>query len=122
MSSILPTDQFKRKYPRRVYFGYVGVFVNGQYFLTQCTSLGEGGLSFVYDLTILINSQLVVTFKIPGDTMISVRGELKNSRKNRAKESSGKLIFGIQFLPLPIGERRRIRAYVSARSEDEPII
>ncbi len=113
--------QYKRKYPRRVFYGSVGILIHGHYFVSECTTLSEGGLSFLHETPLAPEACLVLTFKIPDNAMLSVRGEIKNSRKN--KTPGGKsLIFGIQFLPLPIGEKRRIRAYVSARSEDEPIL
>lgn len=117
----VPPSQFKRRYPRRVFYGFVGVLVNGHFSITESTSLGEGGMSILSNSVLEQGTFLVVTFKIPGDAMMSVRGEIKNSRKSKAKDAQ-KLIYGIQFLPLEIAEKRRIRTYVSARSEDEPII
>jgi hypothetical protein len=117
----IPQSQFKRKYPRRVFYGFVGVLINGHYFITESTSMGEGGMSFLSNSVLDHGSFLVVTFKIPGDAMISLKGEIKNSRKSKPKDTQ-KLIYGVQFVPLEIGEKRRIRTYVSARSEDEPII
>lgn len=120
-SNKVPQSQFKRRYPRRVFFGFVGVLINGHYIITESTSLGEGGMSFLSNSVLEHGTFLVVTFKIPGDAMMSVRGEIRNSRRSKAKDTQ-KLIYGLQFLPLQIGEKRRIRTYVSARSEDEPII
>jgi len=117
----VPTGQYKRKYPRRVFYGSVGVLVHGLYGVTDSTTLGEGGMSFLHETQIPVNTEIVVTFKIPDDAMISVRAEVRNSRKDKNKDTN-KIIHGIQFLPLPIGEKRRIRAYVSARTEEEPII
>lgn len=113
--------QFKRKYPRRVFHGFVGLLINGHYLITESTSLGEGGMSFLSNSIIEHGTFLVATFKIPGEGMLSVRGEIRNSRKSKPNDTQ-KLIYGVKFIPLPIGERRRIRTYVSARSEDEPII
>lgn len=117
----VPQAQFKRKYPRRVFYGFAGLLINGHYFISESTSMGEGGMSFLSNSIIEPGTFLVVTFKIPGDAMITVRGEVRNSRKSKPKDTQ-KLIYGVQFMPLEIGQKRRIRTYVSARSEDEPII
>ncbi len=111
---------FKRKYPRRIYNGSVGVLHQGQYSVTQGISLGEGGMAFLWPKLIPLDHGSVVTFKIPGDTMISVRADVRGSRK---WENDPNFFFvGVQFLPLPIAEKRRIRAYVSSRAENEPVI
>lgn len=111
---------FKRKYPRRIFNGSVGVLHQGKYAVTRGISLGEGGMAFLWPKSIPLDHETVVTFKIPGDTMISVRGEIRNSKK--WEEDPQFYFIGAQFPPLPIGEKRRIRAYVSSRAENEPII
>ncbi|MEY4617742.1 MAG: hypothetical protein RJB66_2702 [Pseudomonadota bacterium] len=111
---------FKRKYPRRLFTGTVGVLYRGQYMVTQARSLGEGGMSFFWPSSLPIESGVVVTFKIPGDEMISLRGEIRNSKKSN--EGPHPILLGIQFLPLPIGDKRRIRAFISARTNNEPFV
>jgi hypothetical protein len=111
---------FKRKYPRRIYSGAVGVIFHGKYEVTQGVSLGEGGMAFLWPHPLPTEESAVVTFKVPGDSMLSIRGEIRNAKKSDQFPNS--YVIGIQFLPLPIAEKRRIRAFVSSRDESEPII
>lgn len=109
-----------RKSPRRYFTGAVGVLFKGRYEVTQGLSLGEGGLAFVWSQPLPLTEQVVVTFKIPGHDMVSIRGILRNV-KPWEQNPSLKMI-GLQFVPLSMGTKRRIRAFVSSRPENEPII
>lgn len=120
MSSAPSIASFKRKYPRRLFNGAVGVLYKGTYEVTNGLSLGEGGMAFLWPKALPIDDTILVTFKIPGDTMIAVRGDLRNSKK--WDQDPNIFVVGVQFLPLPIAEKRRIRAFVSSRLETEPII
>ncbi len=115
-----PHSIFKRRYPRRIYTNTVGVLYRGQYTLAQGSALGEGGMAFHWPHSLPVEQGAVVTFKIPGNAMISVRSEIRNCKVDL--ENPGSFIIGIQFLPLPIAEKRRIRAFVSSRLESEPSI
>ncbi len=111
---------FKRKFPRRKFNGYIGVLYRGKYKLTNSAVLGEGGLAFYLESKINIGSLIVVTFKIPGHNLVSIRGEVRNS-KHETKISN--LYFhGIQFFKIPIEDRRKIRSYVSARLQTEELV
>lgn len=110
---------FKRKFPRRKFNGHIGVLHRGSYDMCQCAVIGEGGLAFLSDRELPNLSLIVITFKIPGDILVSVRGEVRNVRLH----SETKLFFhGIQFFSLPIEERRKIRSYVSSRSQNEELV
>jgi hypothetical protein len=113
------TYAFKRKFPRRKFHGYVGVLHRSLYDLCQCAVLGEGGMAFLADREFPNMGLVVVTFKIPGDLLISIRGEIRNVRLHQ----DTKLFFhGIQFFSLPIEDRRKIRSYVSARTQNEELV
>lgn len=114
------SSSFKRRSPRRFFSGSVGLLFGGKYAVTQGVSLGEGGLAFLWPTSLTLNIQVVVTFKIPGENMISVRGILRNV-KTWERDPTQKMI-GVQFLPLPMGDKRRIRAFVSSRPENEPVV
>lgn len=115
-----PENQFKRKYPRRFFSGAMGVLYKGVFGITQSTSLGEGGLAFYWPTSFSNESHCVVTFKVPGNGMLSVHGVVKNSKA--PVDETGQYVIGIQFLPLGMADRRRIRTYVSSRSDNEPLI
>lgn len=116
------TTKFKRKYPRRIFFGAIGLLLKGDYSISTATTIREGGLSFKWDQSIAVGTEVVISFKIPGETMISRRAEIRNGRPDNNSELQKNFIIGIQFLPLTIAEKRKIRSYVSARSENEPTI
>jgi hypothetical protein len=120
MSTPNPISTFKRKYPRRIFTNAVGVLHKGQYSVTKGVSLGEGGMAYLWPNAIPLSGGVVITFKIPGDEMLAVRAEIRNVMPYDADPNY--FFIGVQFLPLPIGEKRRIRAYVSSRAETEPII
>ncbi len=120
---MITNDSFtslKRKYPRRYFRSSVGVLYRGQYTITKGIALGEGGMAFVWPIEIPIDFGAVVTFKIPGDAMISILSDIKNAII--WDEDPNYFFVGIQFRPLPISEKRRIRAYVSSRADNEPLI
>ena len=52
--------------------------------------------------------------------MFSIRSDIKNAII--WEEDPNYFFVGIQFQPLPISEKRRIRAYVSSRADNEPLI
>lgn len=114
-----PQAAFKRKFPRRKFQGHIGVLYRGVYDLCGCAVIGEGGLAFLSDRELPNSGLVVVTFKIPGDVLVSVRGEIKNVRfRNDIKM----YFHGIQFFVLPIEERRKIRSYVSSRTQNEELV
>lgn len=122
MQNSVSTSKFKRKYPRRIFFGAIGLLLKGNYYISSATTIGEGGLSFKWDQSIVVGTEIVISFKIPGESMISRRGEVRNGRPDNSSAQSKSFIIGVQFLPLTIAEKRKIRSYVSARSENEPTI
>lgn len=110
---------FKRKFPRRKFTSFIGVLYLGVYRLCQGAVLGEGGLAFYFEQEIPISGLVVVSFRIPGDAIVSIRGEVRNIKKDK----SSKLFFhGLQFFSLPLEERRKIRSYVSARLQEEELV
>lgn len=78
--------------------------------MSDIGEIGEGGLLLICDQELPIGQSVVVNFIIPGATGI-VRGEVKNSPAENT--------FGIQFFSCPFELKRRIRDYVSAKSEEE---
>ena len=111
---------FKRKFPRRIFDGNIGVLHRGHYIVTKSISIGEGGISFLWPSKQAPQGVIVITFRLPGDAMLSLRAEIKNTAPMEDNQEG--LSVGTQFLPLPIGEKRRIRAFVSSRAENEPVI
>ena len=120
MSTPQPLANVNRKYPRRLFSGPVGVLYKGRYVVTTGGSLGEGGISIYWPTSLPLEDMLVVTFKIPGDQLISIRAEVRNLTQSNVE--SHPYHIGLQFVPLPIGEKRRIRNFISSRPDSEPFI
>ena len=102
---------FRRKYPRRSLKRSVGVIAKGTYFICQSDEIGEGGMSLDTDMVLLQGTEVVVSLQIPNGDFISVRGEVKSSRKR-----NGTMIHGLAFAQIPFANKRQIRAFVSART------
>lgn len=117
-----PKIQYKRKYPRRIFYGTTGVLLGGKYTISSATTVGEGGLSFIWKNSIPNGTEVVVSFKLPGELILTRKSEVRNSRANKSDARENNYIIGIQFNPLTIAEKRKIRSYVSSRSENEPTI
>lgn len=118
----IQTPQFKRKFPRRKFSGYVGVLYRGQFQICEGAVIGEGGLAFHREIEIPLGGWVVVSFRVPGFSVVSVRGEVRNVRPLEKTLNGSQIFHGMQFFSLPIEERRKIRGYVSARLQDEELV
>lgn len=113
-----------RRTPRRVFRRPVGVLHSGCYRVFQATQLSEGGLVFKTELNFKINDQVVTSICLPDGSVVVARGEIIELRdRNKSTENlTGKTGFKeciVKFLPLSLQLRRRIRNYVTAKTQQE---
>lgn len=119
MTTAKPGNSFKRKYPRRKFFGHAGILHRGDYDICQCAVIGEGGLAFLSDQELPNLGLIVVIFKVQGDKLVAVRGEIRNVH---FRKDSQLYFHGVQFFSLSIEHRRKIRSYVSSRTQSEELV
>jgi hypothetical protein len=119
VNTVKSTNSFKRKYPRRKFFGHTGVLYRGEYDMCQCAVIGEGGIAFLSDRQLPLMGLVVINFKIHGDRLVAVRGEIRNVH---FKQDAGAYFHGIQFFTMSVEHRRKIRSYVSSRTQNEELV
>ncbi len=101
----------RRRVPRREFIRPVGVLVGGRYYVTRALQIGEGGLKLEFHRPLEVNSQLALSFLIPGQKMTVVRSVVRNQEP--APGEPGLLHFGVEFLNLDFALKRAIRNYVA---------
>ncbi len=109
-------ESFKRKFPRRNFFRAVGCLCAGEYFVGSGVEIGEGGIAFNLGHDFTLGQEVVISFQIPGGSFVCVRAELKNSAESQIP---GHFTVGCLFQNLKFEQKREIRSFVSARSEEE---
>lgn len=112
--SSLPADIVKsrRRFPRRTFIRKVGVLYKGLYFVALADEVGEGGLSLSSEYVLENGVQLVLNFQIPGGDFVSVRSEVRSSKKK-----AGQVFHGLAFVNIEFGRRRQIRMFVSSQTD-----
>jgi hypothetical protein len=104
MSDFEDLSSIRRKFPRRTLVKKVGVLFGGEYLICQ------SGMSIISEYALTEGRELVLSFQIPKGTFVTLRGMIRS-----AKPSQGVVIHGIAFDVIPLGFKRQIRAFVSAR-------
>jgi hypothetical protein len=108
-----------RRTPRRTFQRPVGFLMSGGYDIVQGVQVSEGGILVTAPKNkfpgIKVAQQLVATFIIPGGVVIVAKGEIVYV-KPYVKDT---VQLGIRFETLPLHERRLIRIYVSAKTQQE---
>lgn len=104
-----------RRTPRRVYQRPVGLLIDGGYSLVSALQLSEGGTLFVSGSKLKLNSPIVVSLVLPGTGCVVARGELIYERPH----PSGGFQYGVRFSELQRPQRRLIRNYVAAKTQEE---
>lgn len=105
----------ERRSPRRVFSRPIGVLCDGHYKLVQAIEISEGGIRFVSETQFAPNEKVMFTIVIPGGASVIVRGLI-------LRESDGpnrSYMYGCQFNDLGLHQRRAIRSYVSAKTQEE---
>jgi hypothetical protein len=109
-------NQFRRKFPRRLFQRLVGVLCAGRYYIFETGEIGEGGMSIVTDQALPQGQQLVLSFQIPNGDFVSLKGFVKS-----IKNEKGRFSHGLAFEDVTFTHRRQIRSFVSARSAHEEV-
>lgn len=104
----------KRRSPRRLFQRHVGVLYHGKFILSEARELGENGMMIEAVEEVQTDDQLVVTFAVPGERLISTLGVVRYNI-----DLDGKRAFGLQFVQMDISYKRLIRRYVAEKSEAE---
>lgn len=110
MDSFGDKSSIRRKFPRRALAKKVGVLFGGEYFICDSGEIGEGGMSIVSEFALTEGRELVLSFQIPEGTFVTLRGLIRS-----VSASQGVVTHGIAFDVIPLGFKRQIRAFVSAR-------
>jgi hypothetical protein len=111
--------QGRRKFPRRNFDNKVGVLCAGKYNVYGGLIIGEGGLSIRSASMFESESAVLLTFRIPGGSIILIRANVKNQFKLKTDKNMNDV--GMQFINLQFSDKRLIRTFVAARGESELI-
>ena len=101
----------RRRHPRKELKRDIGVLYQGFYIIEKSTDVSESGLSFVSSREIPVGDKIVVTFQIPGGTIVSVRSEVRG----HFKTPTGQVRTGCAYIDIRFEFKREIRNFVSAR-------
>ncbi|MBX3039357.1 MAG: PilZ domain-containing protein [Bdellovibrionaceae bacterium] len=108
---------FRRKYPRRAFKRGAGILYRGQFLISECIEIGEGGLSFSCGRELTPNTLIVASFRIPNGDFVSLRAEVRAARPS----PQGGFIHGVAFTHIAFTHKRQIRSFVSERTERESV-
>lgn len=111
IAKVTDPGRARRRFPRREFKRKMGILFKGQYFIAQTEEVGEGGMSFLSEYVLDPGSMIVVNFQIPNGDFVSVRAEVKSSKKQ-----DDMVFHGVSFLDIEFGKRRQIRMYVSSQN------
>lgn len=109
--------EYKRKFPRRLFYKRVGVLFKGVYFIGTGLEIGEGGMALTLPKSLPFEHELVLNFQIPDGGFVSVRSDVRNC----VDQGSGFYKVGLAFKNIKFFSKRQIRSYVSNRSESESL-
>lgn len=112
LAKVVDPGKARRRFPRRDFKRKLGVLYRGEYFIAQTEEIGEGGMSFQSEFIVDEGADIVVNFQIPNGDFVSVKAEVKSSKRK------GDMVFhGVSFYDIEFGKRRQIRMYVSSQSD-----
>lgn len=110
-------ETVKRKYPRTHFKKPVAFTCKGFSEVTQGVEIGEGGISFQTDLSLDMDSAVVVNFYIPGGGFFCLRALVKNTVQTSSVQT-GQVVYGLSFTEVSLALKRQIRAYVARTSHE----
>lgn len=108
----------RRKYPRRRFLHKVALLIEGQYLILPSLEISEGGILALTDAPYNFQKQIVLTIFLPENLPQAIRSEIRYSHP---EADTGKYKTGIQFLNLEFSFKKKIREFVSAKSEKEAL-
>lgn len=117
MSEIKSPSSKTRRSPRRAFRRPAGLLSGGNYELIHALQISEGGMLVESRARLFAKAKVVVSLIIPGAGPVIARAEviyIMQSEMGRAVPA-----FGLQFVDLALPERRLIRNYVAAKTEEE---
>ena len=114
---VAPTHGGRRRVPRRTFDANVGILLGGRYTLERSYQVGEGGMMIsIQDTCLRENVQIVLSFFLPGQALIMVRGIVRSVIP--AKDAKPER-YGIEFLNLEFQSKREIRNFVAAATQTD---
>ena len=113
MKNTIETPQ--RKYPRKPFQKSVAYLCHGVSQVVKGVEIGEGGLSFESNQSIVVEEKVIVNFFIPEGDFFS----LQTSVRSANVRADGKTVYGVHFLNMDLSLKRQIRAYVARMSLNE---
>ena len=107
------SNKARRKFPRKDFHRAVGFLFNGEYHSLDGEEMSEGGVSFYSPRLFPIGEDAVISFQIPGGSLVSVRVEIRHTSTVVQNEQ---FLVGCLFKNLEFEHKREIRAFVSSQS------
>lgn len=111
-------DAPRRKYPRAHFKKPIAFICKGYAEVTNGIEIGEGGISFQTEMTLELNSAIVVNFYIPNGGFFCLRATVKNTVPGMASKP-GHTVYGLNFTDVSLSLKRQIRAYVARTSHEQ---
>lgn len=105
----------RRRVPRRSFSANIGVLLHGEYFVERTIQVGEGGVSILFRRPVRDNTNVVISFKVPGGSFVCARGVI---RYVESSDGKGGIPAGIQFENLDFHFKRELRNFVATATQE----
>lgn len=106
----------RRRVPRRAFESPVGVLLHGEFAIERSSQVGEGGMMISCGRKIEVGQKLVLSFYLPSDVTIVVRGIVRNIVPADGSQPER---YGVEFINLDFQFKREIRNFVASASGTE---
>lgn len=108
----------KRRYPRTHFKKPVAFTCKGYSEVSPGVEIGEGGLSIQTEMSLDLNSAIVINFYIPDGGFFCLRAIVKNTIEGQVSKP-GHTVYGLSFTDVSLSLKRQIRAYVARTSHEQ---
>ena len=105
----------RRRVPRREFKSGVGILYQGHYTVGRTLQVGEGGMSLTSDIAFRELDAVILTFQVPGGSMVCVRAIVRYTKSEKTKNSSA---IGFEFAQLDFHFKRELRNFVARATQE----
>jgi hypothetical protein len=111
-------DSSKRRYPRTHFKKPIAFTCKGYSEVSAGLEIGEGGISLQTEMSLDMESAIVVNFYIPDGGFHCLRAIVKSTLDTPATKP-GHIVYGLSFTEVSLSLKRQIRAYVARTSHEQ---
>ena len=102
----------RRRVPRRAFEAPIGLLIAGEYGMSRCHQVGEGGMMVSSARALAVGQRVSLSFFVPGGSVALVRAVVRSLIPVKDKGQGPR--YGLEFENLDFQARREIRNFVAA--------